>query len=537
MVICAIKDCGNATYKLKKWALDICAIHGINFGIGQCVCDPPFQLFPFPTELKDPEGRKRWAKLVGRKDEATGKNWQPKSHSRVCSVHFVDGCPTGEHPDPSISLGHSAIVPTPRRTMCKHVIEAKPKSEPLQSRENGNTIDSYQHLPDALVDHLPSLCPPDRDPILDHPVPLDHAYSGQCDCSVDCVCPGCYQKQVKINQMQAEIDLLKFNTQHPTSNKSVSRALTNKIVADDEKVRLYTGIPNSSTFERLYLHLLPICRKMHYWRGVGKLSTKVPRLFRKSPKKPGRQRKLSIKDELLLTLMKLRLGLGNDFLADLFGISRTLCSQILNTWIKFLAYELKPLIFWPRKEDIIDKLPEVYHKIAPKLRCIIDCTEFFIDRPRDLELQATTWSDYKKHNTLKCLVAIAPNGSISYLSEAWGGRASDRTIVLESGFLDLIEPTDEVMADRGFPIKSDLVMKRAKLIIPPPGQGAEQMTPESVLKTKQVANVRIHVERAIGRLKYFHILKHTIPITLTPLCNEILTICAALTNLLPPLVN
>ena len=95
-------------------------------------------------------------------------------------------------------------------------------------------------------------------------------------------------------------------------------------------------------------------------------------------------------------------------------------------------------------------------KAYKNLRCTIDCTEVFIDRPRDLEIQALTWSDYKKHHTVKFLVGIAPNGMITCLSKAWGGRASDQHITKTSGFIDLIEPGDLILADRGFTIKEDI---------------------------------------------------------------------------------
>ena len=58
----------------------------------------------------------------------------------------------------------------------------------------------------------------------------------------------------------------------------------------------------------------------------------------------------------------------------------------------------------------------------PSLRCTLDCTEVFIDRPRHMELQSLTWSDYKKHNMAIYLIGIAPNGMISFLSVGWGGR-------------------------------------------------------------------------------------------------------------------
>ena len=63
------------------------------------------------------------------------------------------------------------------------------------------------------------------------------------------------------------------------------------------------------------------------------------------------------------------------------------------------------------------------------------------------------------------------------------------------------------------------------------------MPAEDVARTKQVANLRIHVERAINRVKWFDIFAGTLPITLAPLLDDIAIVCAALCNLLDPLVD
>ena len=102
--------------------------------------------------------------------------------------------------------------------------------------------------------------------------------------------------------------------------------------------------------------------------------------------------------------------------------------------------------------------------------------------------------------TVKFLVGIAPSGMISFLSKACGGRASDQHITRESGFLNLLEPTDLIMAGRGFTIKEDLMVRGATLEIPPPS--SEQMSKDKN-QPKKIANARIHVERAIGRMKIF----------------------------------
>ena len=57
---------------------------------------------------------------------------------------------------------------------------------------------------------------------------------------------------------------------------------------------------------------------------------------------------------------------------------------------------------------------------------------------------------YWPDNTIKFLVAIAPNGMISFLPKPWGGRASDAHKTRKSKVLDLIDPGDIILADKGF---------------------------------------------------------------------------------------
>ena len=203
---------------------------------------------------------------------------------------------------------------------------------------------------------------------------------------------------------------------------------TLQFITSDSKVRTYTGLISVQAFEDLHQMVNRKASQMRYWSGSQKSVRSPKRAYKKTPQKPEPSRKLTMKEELLMTLMKLKLGVINQLLADKFGvlISLSVVSQILNTWIKFLADELSPLIFWPSKDMVRDTLPKTLQGTKyMNLRCTIDCTEVFIERPRHLATQAITWSDYKHHNTVKFLVGIAPDGHISFLSAAWGGRASD----------------------------------------------------------------------------------------------------------------
>ena len=78
----------------------------------------------------------------------------------------------------------------------------------------------------------------------------------------------------------------------------------------------------------------------------------------------------------------------------------------------------------------------------------------------------------------------------------------------DCGLIDLLEPGDVVMADKGFDIQHLLAPKKAILNIPPFMGGKEQLTLEEEADTRRIASVRIHVERAIERIKNYCILPY-----------------------------
>ena len=143
-----------------------------------------------------------------------------------------------------------------------------------------------------------------------------------------------------------------------------------------------------------------------------------------------------------------------------------------------------------KRVGIFDNL--TFKKSYPKVRTIIDCTEVFLETPNSLEVQALLWSEYKHHCTLKFLVAITPNGAVSWVSPCYGGRTTDIYIVQDSGFLDILQPYDTVMADCGFKIKSDLTFHRCFLAIPPSAAKGNQMTSSDIRETRKVEILALH---------------------------------------------
>ena len=174
-------------------------------------------------------------------------------------------------------------------------------------------------------------------------------------------------------------------------------------------------------------------------------------------------------------------------LADRFGVSTSLVSRICITWINLLYFELKDLFPFPSQELVRKNMPEEFAAFATT-RIILDCTEIFIQRPPAMLAQSETWSDYKHHNTWKQLVGVTPNGQVTFFSDLWGGRVSDKQITRESGVLDLLSIGDNVMVERGFYIK-DILPDGVKANMPPFLAGRDQLTASESEETMTIASV------------------------------------------------
>ena len=92
--------------------------------------------------------------------------------------------------------------------------------------------------------------------------------------------------------------------------------------------------------------------------------------------------------------------------------------------------------------------------------------------------------------------------------------------VSRSGFLEpsLWNSQNSVMADRGFVIYDEL---KELLNIPCSLAGRDRLTAAEVKESQLIASVRIHVERAIQRVKNFSVLRNEIPLSFHGFVNQI----------------
>ena len=123
--------------------------------------------------------------------------------------------------------------------------------------------------------------------------------------------------------------------------------------------------------------------------------------------------------QFLLVLMKLHLNLFDSDLAYRFRISQATVSR--------------SLLRWPAREQLHLTLPTEFRNCFKKSVALIYCFEVFCERHKSLRARAQTWSNYKHHNTIKFLIAITPQGTITFVSKGWDGHASDQHIAENCG--------------------------------------------------------------------------------------------------------
>ena len=107
----------------------------------------------------------------------------------------------------------------------------------------------------------------------------------------------------------------------------------------------------------------------------------------------------------------------------------------------------------------------------------------------------------------------------------------------DCGVISKFEQNTACMVDRGFNVQDLLLVKQVKLYMLPFTKGQSQFTKQKFQKGQAIAKVRIHVERAIERVKRFRIFNSVIPLKMKDLLDDIVLVCSALTNLMPPLVQ
>lgn len=497
--------------------------------------------FEFP---RTPLRRKQWIHAI-RRDE--GKEFTITEGTKVCSLHF-------RREDLRKSLSGRAYVvpggvptrfawsvPSPRKR------KGPPEKHPLPKKKLFTSASTHTESQETIVT-VESLCESTStsSALIDEPNPNIETNESNVELNaVD------YRKQLEemeqelINLRLENIELKEKLAEGERQQEAISsRLFSLERFKSDADINFYTGLPNYATLMALFNFLNP-GEDGENIRPRSTL-TDVPEDFYDTdsddddnitPAKKGRRRKLKPVEEFFIVLCRLRRGLSERHLAHLYGVAQSTISRIFVPWINFMFLKFGQVCIWPPKSVVQETMPADFKEKFSSTRVIIDCTEVFCEMPSSLLLNSELFSSYKHHVTLKGLVGIAPSGAITFISQLYTGSISDREIVLRSGMLSQsFDDGDSVMADKGFQIQ-DILPLGVSLNIPPFLGSNSQMSAEDVVRTQQIASLRIHVERAINKIKNFRIFNGVVPLSLFGVVNQMWSVCAFLCNAQDPLIS
>lgn len=95
--------------------------------------------------------------------------------------------------------------------------------------------------------------------------------------------------------------------------------------------------------------------------------------------------------------------------------------------IHVLYRRLTHLLYWPERDELRKTMPLELRKHFG-LETVVRLFKIFKQRPQNMLARAKIWSLCKHNNTVKFLIVITPQGPLSFVSYAWGGRISHKNI-------------------------------------------------------------------------------------------------------------
>ena len=134
--------------------------------------------------------------------------------------------------------------------------------------------------------------------------------------------------------------------------------LTQDFLKSDEPkasdaVKFYTGLPSYARLMAVFSFVLADLKEHH-------------------------NSNLTLFQQFLVTIIKLRLNLCDQDIAYRFGVSQSTISKTFRKWINQMYIRLKPTIKWPNREGVLKTMPSVFRRDFKRCICIIDCFEVFL---------------------------------------------------------------------------------------------------------------------------------------------------------------
>lgn len=409
-ISCCVVGCHNSQYRDEQ--------RGVHF-------------YRFP--LNDEKRFHAWRVAVNRKNPK-GELWSPGIGARVCSEHFLEGEPSDDKLSPS-------YVPSifPHGSKVKTSSSDRYLRHKKRDAGENNMRDQISVQEDTSQFQL--FCSHDE----------ENEKSSFNDLKV-------VHKYVQVNepfQTLAEASFIICDA--PNSNEKCTQATIEhkSSTSVQTKINTYssftqTNISSCDKSTNVSLSYLPILkfddRKFSAFTGISRNFFQF--LCFKAGDRICDSLAATKENKILLFLVKLKLHVSFDVLAGMFNVSQWFARQTFIECLDVFSQIGYEYVIWFDKATVMARAPPAFKDRFKNCRVIIDCSEIPTERPATQEQRILLYSSYKSRHTVKFLVGIAPSGEITYISKAFGGRTTDTELTNRCGILSLLEPGDQVLADK-----------------------------------------------------------------------------------------
>ncbi|XP_015110151.1 uncharacterized protein LOC107036605 [Diachasma alloeum] len=342
--------------------------------------------FQFPRVGKDPQIRQKWLDFIGI------DFMEPASRKGLCEAHFTPDQFIIESADTGLKLIRARLktnaVPTIAVVQAKKPpeeqesipVNIEKRSRPKSLEGEDVTGKMKKTCVDTPLDELENTCAnSEKAQELQHEYfnisNEDHTYSQTVEMIAD---DKSYDEQELLNKIdqiprervpspkiispegesqsqktQTEINNRNQSTQTDPKRRDQSSQTgmslgysIHDLRNNNEAILYFTGLENYTKFRVVLASLGPgvFTLKYKYWHVQN----------------------VSVEDQLFITLWKLRRNTSDFELGFHFQVSKTAVSNILHTWIPFIADQWRKLDSWPSRELVDHFMPECFKKRDPQ---------------------------------------------------------------------------------------------------------------------------------------------------------------------------
>lgn len=229
----------------------------------------------------------------------------------------------------------------------------------------------------------------------------------------------------------------------------------------------------------------------------------------------GRKPKLSLQEQIILTLVYLRHLTTFQLLGIQFGVSESTANDTFNYWLPILKELLPSSLIEQVKKNESDY--EIVKEILTEYELIVDSYEQVRERPGDNKEQEKYYSGKSSKHTFKSQIIILPDASdIVDVIAGEPGPKSDITLFRENR--DIFDPQQKFKGDLGYQ-GEELIATPIKT------PRNSQLTRDQKKENQEFSAKRIFVEHRIRSVKIFRVVQERFRLNPQKYDPVILTIC------------